>query len=192
MLAPAPRLPRLRSGANHFTAAFPLPRGASQSRLHPGAVASGESAPADPAAGLRVAASRFGQGLFATRAFNEEEAVLCFSGPLLSLEQVIAKGEAQANPLPVDDRDHIDIGDPGVVANHSCRPNAGIRRDVDRVALRPIQPGQAICWDDSTAMWEDDWVKACAAGWCSTSSGAGFRPPVHPVPEPGRVGEREP
>lgn len=120
--------------------------------------------PADPAAGLLVAASRFGLGLFATRTFNEAEIILRFSGPLLSLEQVIAKGEAQANPLQVDDRHYLDIGPPGVYANHSCRPNAGIRNDIDLVALRSIPPGQEICWDYSTSMWEDYWVMACACG----------------------------
>ena len=123
-----------------------------------------EPAPADPAASLQVAASRFGLGLFATRAFDQREPILRFSGPLLSLEQVIAKGEAQANPLQVDDGLYIDIGYPGVYANHSCRPNAGIRNDIDLVALRSIPPGQEICWDYSTSMWEDYWVMACACG----------------------------
>jgi hypothetical protein len=123
-----------------------------------------EPAPADPAASVQVAASRFGRGLFATRAFDEGEPILRFIGPLLSLEQVIAKGEAQANPLQVDDSLYIDIGYPGVYANHSCRPNAGIRNDIDLVALRPIPPGQEILWDYSTSMWEDYWVMACACG----------------------------
>lgn len=111
-----------------------------------------------------MAASRFGLGLFATRAFDQGEPILRFSGPLLSLEQEIAKGEAQANPLQVDDGLDVDIGDPGVYAIHSCRPNAGSRNDIDLVALRPIPPGQEIVWDYSTSMWEDCWVMACGCG----------------------------
>jgi len=114
--------------------------------------------------GLFVASSPSGVGLFATRSFAEGEIILLFSGALLTLEQVIAMGENQANPLQVDDQLYIDIGYPGVYANHSCRPNSGIRDDVRLVALEPITPGQEIVWDYSTSMWEDYWVMNCHCG----------------------------
>jgi hypothetical protein len=111
-----------------------------------------------------VASSPSGLGLFAARPFAEGETLLQFTGALLTLEQVIAMGEAQANPLQVDDQLYLDIGYPGVYANHSCRPNAGIRDDVWLVALEPISPGQEIFWDYSTSMWEDYWVMDCQCG----------------------------
>lgn len=114
--------------------------------------------------GLFVASSPSGVGLFATRSFADGETILLFSGALLTLEQVIAMGEDQANPLQVDDQLYIDIGYPGVYANHSCRPNAGIRDDVRLVALEPITPGQEIVWDYSTSMWEEYWVMDCHCG----------------------------
>lgn len=108
--------------------------------------------------------SRHGRGVFAARDLRAGEFILTFSGPLLTLEEVIAKGEAQANPLQVDDRLYLDIGFPGVYVNHSCRPNAGIRGDTRLVALEPIRAGEEIFWDYSTSMWEDHWVMECACG----------------------------
>jgi len=114
--------------------------------------------------GLFVASSPLGLGLFAARSFAEGETILVFNGALLTLEQVIAKGDDQANPLQVDDQLYLDIGYPAVYANHSCRPNTGIRDDVRLVALEPISPGQEIFWDYSTSMWEDYWVMDCQCG----------------------------
>jgi len=102
--------------------------------------------------------------MFASRDLRAGDHILTFSGPLLSLEEVIAKGDAQANPLQVEDRHYLDIGFPGVYVNHSCRPNAGIRSDTRLVALEPIWAGEEIFWDYSTSMWEDHWVMECACG----------------------------
>ena len=67
-----------------------------------------------------------GFGLFAGRPFAAKEHILVFTGPELSFDAMAARGEAEANALQIDDCLYLDIGAPGVYANHSCRPNAGI------------------------------------------------------------------
>lgn len=105
-----------------------------------------------------------GLGLFASRPFAEDDEILVFTGPQLSFEAMVARGEAEANALQIDDTLYLDIGAPGVFANHSCFPNAGIRDDRRLVALRPIQAGEEIRYDYSTTMWEDHWTMACSCG----------------------------
>jgi hypothetical protein len=38
-------------------------------------------------------------------------------------------------------------GEPADFINHSCNPNAGLQGQIALVALRPIQPGEEICYD---------------------------------------------
>lgn len=105
-----------------------------------------------------------GLGLFAGRPFDAGEQILIFSGPVLSFNAMVARGEAEANALQIDDLLYLDIGAPGVYANHSCLPNAGIRQDTRLVALRPIPAGEEIRYDYSTTMWENHWTMACRCG----------------------------
>jgi len=105
-----------------------------------------------------------GFGLFAGRPFAAEEQILVFTGPELSFDAMVTQGEAEANALQIDDYLYLNIGAPGVYANHSCLPNAGIRQDRQLVALRPIQAGEEIRYDYSTTMWEDHWTMDCRCG----------------------------
>lgn len=116
-----------------------------------------------------IADCELGRGLFAARAFNADEPILNFTGPLIGLAEAIAKGEAEANPLQVGPVSYIDLEPPGVFANHSCEPNAGIRDDVVLVALQPIAVGEEIRYDYSATMWEEDaawggWTMPCRCG----------------------------
>lgn len=127
--------------------------------------------PLPPAASTRsidpevsVQRCELGFGLFARRSFVVDEEILVFTGPELSFEAMVARGEVEANALQIDDSLYLDIGAPGVFANHSCLPNAGIRHDRRLVALRPIQAGEEIRYDYSTTMWENHWTMACRCG----------------------------
>ncbi len=96
-----------------------------------------------------------GNGLFATDSFMEGDIILEFLGPLITLDQVLKMGEAAGNPLQIDVGLYMDIEAPGVYANHSCLPNAGIKSNVKLIAIRPINKGEEIRYDYSTTMWED-------------------------------------
>lgn len=105
-----------------------------------------------------------GFGLFAGRDFRKGEEILSFSGPELSFEAMVEKGPAEANALQIDSTLYLDIGSPGVYANHSCSPNAGIHKDILLIALKTIHAGDEIRYDYSTTMWEDHWTMPCRCG----------------------------
>ena len=62
----------------------------------------------------------------------------------------------QSDPLQIASGLYLDIGEPGVLVNHSCAPNAGIRDDVRLVALSDIVVGEEIFYDYSTTMGEEN------------------------------------
>jgi hypothetical protein len=113
---------------------------------------------------IRIGDCRFGKGVFARSIIRKGEEILCFSGPLISLEEALAKGERQCDPLQIGRRLYMDIGSPGVLVNHSCEPNAGIGHDVSLVAITDIRAGEEIFYDYSTTMDEDHWTLGCLCG----------------------------
>ena len=105
-----------------------------------------------------------GKGLFATTDFKPGETILRFRGVLIDFAAMLRKGVNQANPLQIGANLYIDLEAPGVYANHSCDPNAGIRNDTDLVAIQAIRRGEEIRYDYSTTMWEDHWTLVCHCG----------------------------
>lgn len=105
-----------------------------------------------------------GRGIFAERDFIAGEFILRFTGPVITLEEALAKGETQANALQIGPETYIDAHPPGVFINHSCEPNSGIRNNLDLYALTPILRGQEICFDYSTTMSERCWTMHCRCG----------------------------
>lgn len=106
-------------------------------------------------ADIFVAECELGRGLFAARGFALGETILHFTGPLISLADAIAKGDSEGNPLQIGSNQYIDLEPPGVFANHSCAPNAGIRHDTELIALQTIASGEEIRFDYSTTIWEE-------------------------------------
>ena len=106
-----------------------------------------------------------GRGLFATRFIKKDEHILEFTGPVTDFKQSIQKApEKQSYPLQIGALAYIDLQEPGVLANHSCSPNAGIRHDKFLMALADILPDQEILYDYSTTMDEDYWTLECTCG----------------------------
>jgi hypothetical protein len=111
-----------------------------------------------------VSDCELGKGLFAARAFRRGETILRVRGPVLVLEEVLAKGERQSDPVQIGERLYLDTQAPAVYSNHSCDPNAGLTADLELVALRPLAAGDEIRWDYSTSMSEDLWTMPCRCG----------------------------
>jgi hypothetical protein len=105
-----------------------------------------------------------GQGLFAGRAYLPGELILHLAGPPYRRDDPIHGTPAGANLLQTGRRSYIMLGPPGVFANHSCDPNAGITGNRRLVAIRPIGPGEEIRFDYSTTMDEDYWTLPCSCG----------------------------
>ncbi len=108
---------------------------------------------------------RKGRGLFATTLIKKNEQILEFIGTIILLEEALQKPPDQkSNPLQIGPKEYIDIAEPGVLANHSCLPNSGIKNDRFLIALVDILPGQEISYDYSTTMDEDNWTLNCVCG----------------------------
>ncbi|MFA4818459.1 MAG: SET domain-containing protein [Patescibacteria group bacterium] len=104
----------------------------------------------------------FGRGVFATKPILKGECMLEFTGPVISPEQALQKPlDKLSCPLQIGSTEYIDIQEPGVLVNHSCSPNAGIKDDRFLVAIEDISPGQEIFYDYSTTMDEDNWTLQC-------------------------------
>jgi uncharacterized protein len=120
-----------------------------------------------------------GFGLFAERSFLPGDFLFEFSGPVISLEQAIAKGDSESNALQVGPALYVDVQPPSVFANHSCDPNSCIRNDVQVFALRDIAVGEEVCFDYSTTMSERRWTMRCL---CGTAACRGVVTDFHDLP----------
>lgn len=120
-----------------------------------------------------------GRGVYAARDLSPGEAIFNFSGPILPLEEVLAKGDQAPNPVQIEQRQYIDVGFPGVFINHSCDPNAGVVDDVTVVALRLITRNEEIRFDYSTTMSERLWTMQCH---CRSSHCRGLVTDFHELP----------
>src|SRR3989338_6474480 len=95
-----------------------------------------------------VKTCRFGRGLFATELIMPGETILTFTGPIISQNEVDLKSDTEeANPMQIADETYIDLQEPGVLANHSCNPNAGIKDATYLIALKDIVPDEEIMYD---------------------------------------------
>lgn len=104
---------------------------------------------------------RFGRGLFATRPIPLGETILVFTGPIISQNEVDLKSDQEeANPMQIGDEMYIDLQEPGVLANHSCNPNAGIQNNINLIALKDINAGDEIMYDYSTTI-DGGWTMPC-------------------------------
>ncbi len=105
-----------------------------------------------------------GKGLYAGRPFSAGERILNLSGCRFDRDDPIHHLAVGANLLQTGRLTYILLEPPGVFANHSCNPNAGILGNRHLVAIRAIAAGEEIRYDYSTTMDEDYWTLDCRCG----------------------------
>ena len=115
----------------------------------------------EPNQNVFIGESRFGKGLFAQKAFLKDEFIILFEGTVLSLQKVM-KTDIPFNTLQIAKGLYIDLQAPGVYANHSCQPNAGLK-NLALTAIKPIGQGEEIYYDYSTTI-DDKEEMNCACG----------------------------
>jgi hypothetical protein len=112
-----------------------------------------------------VAKSKFGKGLFAKKDIKVGENILIFTGGIINFDQAILKAPPyEGDALQIGKNTYVNLEPPGRFVNHSCEPNAGIKNDIELVALRNIKAGEEIYFDYSTTMDEDYWSLQCGCG----------------------------
>ncbi|MFT5233871.1 MAG: hypothetical protein ACI9UK_001332 [Candidatus Krumholzibacteriia bacterium] len=112
----------------------------------------------------KVAECDLGRGLFAETTFEPRQLIMKLTGYRYDRGHPIHRSAIGPNLLQTGWHTYILLTSPGVYANHSCNPNAGIADNRNLVAIRPILPGDEIFFDYSTTMDEHDWTMPCRCG----------------------------
>ncbi len=114
-----------------------------------------------------------GGGLFAARAYARGERIIKMGGKKMSGRQVdrlIERGKLRIDdPFEIGNGRYIVLDPLPLLANHSCKPNAGVRGVDDLIALRAIRKGEEITYDYSTMVGdtaedESPWTMRCRCG----------------------------
>jgi len=105
-----------------------------------------------------------GKGLFAAKKIKKGELILTVTGPVIFHLTAKKKGNKQADALQIDISKYMDLSEPSKFANHSCKPNSGLKKDVKLVALKNIAKNEEIRFDYSTTMYEGYWTMKCKCG----------------------------
>jgi len=112
-----------------------------------------------------------GRGLFAAVSVQPGETILRVEGRVVNHKVLWRRQGSRfsANCLRFGPETYLDPGDgPSRFVNHSCRPNAGVRKVGNRLllfAVKRIGAGSEIVMDYSTTIGDDDiWTMRCKCG----------------------------
>ena len=111
-----------------------------------------------------------GHGLFATRLFRTEQVITQVAGRIVSPDSLWElRGDFADNCFRFGPETYLDPGNgAGRYLNHSCEPNAGIRKANNQLflfAARMIRRHEEILIDYSTILGDDDvWTMRCRCG----------------------------
>jgi hypothetical protein len=117
-----------------------------------------------------VRPTRNGVGLFAACVYRRNQTIIKITGRIVDAGVLWERGGAFAdNCFRFGPETYLDPGDaPGRYLNHSCEPNAGIRKSNNQLflfAARTIGRGTEVVIDYSTILGDDDiWTMRCNCG----------------------------
>jgi hypothetical protein len=120
--------------------------------------------------GIEVRRTRNGHGLFATKPFRVDQRIIRIVGKIVAARIVTRRGGAFAdNCFRFGPETYLDPGDEaGAYLNHSCEPNACVRKSNNRLFLATIERirrSDEIVIDYSTILGDDDiWTMRCNCG----------------------------
>lgn len=111
---------------------------------------------------------RYGQGVFAARDILDGETIYRLEGETMGIgefiERVNAGDENVDDPLQVGMKTYLDLDELSRTFNHSCDPNAGLRRRSELFAIRDILAGEEITYDYSMTVAPTEWGMGCRCG----------------------------
>ena len=80
---------------------------------------------------------------------------------LKMLNKVTSEEENIDDPFQIGKRTYLDLDEKSRTFNHSCNPNAGIRKNCEMFALREIKEGEEITYDYSLTIAPTKWQMKC-------------------------------
>lgn len=119
---------------------------------------------------VEIRRTRNGDGLFAAKRFQANERIIRIVGKVVSARIVTGTGGTFAdNCFRCGPETYLDPGEEaGAYLNHSCEPNAYIRKSNNQLflaAIRKIRRNEEIVIDYSTILGDDDiWTMRCNCG----------------------------
>ncbi|MEP6492457.1 MAG: SET domain-containing protein-lysine N-methyltransferase [bacterium] len=117
-----------------------------------------------------VRRAKNGVGLFAARSYRPKQTIIKIVGRIVDAGVLWDTGGTFSdNCFRFGPETYLDPGDElGRYLNHSCEPNAGIRKSKNQLylfAVDAIGPGREIVIDYSTILGDDDiWTMRCECG----------------------------
>jgi SET domain-containing protein len=113
--------------------------------------------------------NRYGMGVYAGKPIKKGEVIRSMGGRRLDVNEVwreILSGKINIDdPLQIGRRTHIVLDNISRLFNHSCDPNAGLRKNSELFALRDIMPREEITMDYSlTSSPTNNWTMRCKCG----------------------------
>lgn len=110
-----------------------------------------------------------GHGTFATANIANDEFIVRLEGERVPLSEgdriSCERGFTIDDPLQIEEETVIIVEGGMRIVNHSCDPNAGIRKQNDLYAIKEISNGDEITFDYSTTVGTNvDWQMVCRCG----------------------------
>ncbi len=113
--------------------------------------------------------SKYGRGVFASRDIKKGEKIFVMQGKVISsrnLSEVTKfKRNILVDPLQISNNKFINLKVPYVLVNHSCSPNAGIKKNIILTAIKKIKKDEEITFDYST-VWFEGFKCKCGSTNC--------------------------
>ena len=115
---------------------------------------------------------KYGLGVFANQNFKKGEVITALKGEIITFDECIKRiktgAENQTDSLQVGLEQDMDLDELSRIFNHSCEPNAGLRKISELVAIRDIKKGEEITYDYSATIGpnipESLWAMPCECG----------------------------
>jgi len=111
---------------------------------------------------------KYGNGVFATQDIKKGSVIYTLSGEKMDskefVKKVNSKEEYIDDPFQIGKKTYIDLDEFSRTINHSCNPNAGIRKNSELFALRDIKKGEEITYDYSATIAPTKWSMKCKCG----------------------------
>ena len=120
---------------------------------------------------------RYGKGVFAEADIAKGRVIHILGGVTMTCHDLVQRvnsgKERIDDPLQVGRRTYIDLDEFSRSFNHSCNPNAGLRKRSELFALRDICPGEEITYDYSATIAPTVWrmERQCGAKNCRKTLG---------------------
>jgi len=108
---------------------------------------------------------KYGKGIFAGENIKRSQLIYVLNGEKISLEELVRRvtdgNEKIDDPLQIGRKTYIDLDRLSRSLNHSCNPNAGLKKKSALISLRNIKKGEEITYDYSATIAPTLWSMKC-------------------------------